>query len=104
MDSQSDPSPSLATTLTMFWRDFVPAWLFPIWVVPLESWVGPGFDTSWAWRLVVAPVFFYSGVRAVSPYLREEAPRWHVVTLGWGGMMFIFAGAVFVKTAIEHLF
>lgn len=104
MDSKPDDSPSLTDTLSEFWRDFLPAWLFPIGAELLESWVGPGFDKSWVCWLVVAPAFFYCAVRAISPYLREEAPRWHVVTLGWLGMMFFFACAVFVHTAISHLF
>ena len=100
----SDALPrSLLQSARLFWREFIGAWLFPLFFllggVAAER---LGHPALFFW-LVAMPLFFWAFARASRPWLRKQVKYWHAVVLGMLLPFAVFALAVYARLVAVHL-
>jgi hypothetical protein len=86
INSQTQVPPStLIKTAKIFWRDFAPAWAFPV----IFLYGGRASDELGHpllfFYFVVAPFFFWSLNRAWRPFFQQKVRYWH--SLFWGMLL-----------------
>jgi hypothetical protein len=87
-------------TVRMYWRRFLPAWVFPFIFLYGELAANEaGHPVVFFWA-VAAPLFFWSFGRATLPWLRQEAHYWHIVFWAMVVPFLIWVFAVFSRIAV----
>lgn len=95
---------TLIKTARIFWRDFAPAWIFPlVFLCGFLVFDSLGHPFLFFW-IVAAPLFYWSGNRASRPYFQKKAHYWHVAFWGVLVPFIVWAVAVFSRLYVVRLF
>lgn len=94
---------TLTNTAKVFWRDFAPAWAFPV----VFLYGGLASDELGHpflfFCFVAAPFFFWSFNRASRPYFQKKVSYLHGLFLGMLFPFIIWVVAVFSRLAVLRL-
>jgi len=91
---------TLIGTAKIFWRDFVPAWAFPV-IFLYGSLAFERLGPPFLYFCLAAPLFFWSFNRASRPYSQKNARYWHVVFWGMVVPFIVWAFAVISRIIVS---